>query len=264
MSRHERRASAGKQPRPFGRAAALALALALGAPAAALADEPASEPEAKPPAKCVEWGPIGANDCVQEVLESEEFSTVEKVELWLPKEGETKEVESGSPSGFLLWLANAGATLLRVGAWLSVAAFVIVLGLVIARSLRDRERVPAAAPVVPSVRFGLDLRPESLPADVIAAARERFAAGDAQGALSLLYRGALVHLVRGAGLRIPASATEGECERAARAAVDAGLAGDFSALTRAWTFCAYAHQAPQRADFDELCARWDARLGAGA
>jgi len=139
---------------------------------------------------------------------------------------------------------------------------VIVLALIAARSLRDRERAPPTTrPVLPMVRFGLDLRPESLPPDVVAAARARFAAGDAQGALSLLYRGALVHLVRGAGLRIPASATEGECERAARKTVDAALANDFSALTRAWTYCAYARQAPESAAFEALCASWSPRLG---
>jgi hypothetical protein len=112
------------------------------------------------------------------------------------------------------------------------------------------------------VRFGLDLRPEALPADVIAAAHARFAAGDAPGALSLLYRGALVHLVRGLGLRVPASATEGECERIARDAVEPGLAGDFALLTRAWIFCAYAHEAPAPEAFAELCRRWRPHLAA--
>jgi hypothetical protein len=240
---------------------ALVLALALGASTPVAADEPAQE--AKPPARCVEWGAIGAKDCIEAVLESEEFSTVEKLELWLPKASEAEPAEPSASTWLFVWLGDFGAGLLRVGAWLSVALFVIALALVVVRSLRDRERPPPAAhPVAPTVRFGLDLRPESLPPDVVAAARERFAAGDAPGALSLLYRGALVHLVHGAGLRIPASATEGECERAARAALDDSLASDFSALTRAWTFCAYARQTPPPEAFAELCERWRPHLGA--
>jgi hypothetical protein len=218
------------------------------------------------PAQCVEWGPIGAGDCIEAVLASEEFSTVEKVELWLPKESDPQAPqEPGAGAWFMMWLGNVGATLLRVGAWLSVALVVVALGLVVLRSLRDRAPAPPAArPVTPNVRFGLDLRPESLPSDPIAAARALHAAGDVQGALSLLYRAALVHLVRVVGLRIAPSATEGECERAARKGADPELARDFSALTRAWSWCAYARQAPEAADFDALCERWRARLGAGA
>jgi len=137
--------------------------------------------------------------------------------------------------------------------------------MVILRALRaQRAHAPVSESEESPLRRGLDLRPESLPDDVVAAARARFAAGDPTGALSLLYRGALVQLAKRFELRLPASATEGECEALARNALEGALARDFAALARAWLYCAYAHQPPAPPEFDELCARWSSGLGAAA
>ena len=115
------------------------------------------------------------------------------------------------------------------------------------------------------LRRGLDLRPESLPDDVVAAARARFAAGDPTGALSLLYRGALVQLAKRFELRLPASATEGECEALARGALDGALARDFAALAARLALSAPTRTSrPAPPEFDELCARWSSGLGAPA
>ena len=255
----EQRAATDAARRKPARAALLGLiALLALLPGAVLAED-----EADAPPSCAAPGPAGANECILAVLAEPEFATVEKVELWLPKASEPEAAGGPGLLGrFGLWLGSVGATLLRVGAWLALAAVVGALALVIARSLRERQRATGAQSAGESdVRFGLDLRPEALPPDVVAAARRRFTAGDAAGALSLLYRGALVHLVRGLGLQVPASATEGECERIARAALDADLAGDFALLTRAWVFCAYAREAPPPETFAELCLRWHAHLG---
>lgn len=261
--RLEQRARAPEARARLARGASLGLVLlALLLPGSAHAQ---AQTEATP--TCDAPGPSGAKACVDAVLAEPEFSTVEKVELWLPKASADKAADGG-PSvfgSFVLWLGSVGATLLRIGAWLALALVVAALAIVIARSIRARERgTRQDVPDEPTVRFGLDLRPEALPPDVIAAAHARFAAGDAPGALSLLYRGALVHLVRGLGLRVPKSATEGECERIARAALDAGLASDFALLTRAWIFCAYAHEAPAPEAFAELCQRWRPHLGASS
>jgi hypothetical protein len=246
----------------LARAVSLGLvALVLALPLAARADEEAA---ASTPT-CEEPGPAGAQACIAAVLASEEFATVEKVEIWLPK---ASEPEVGGEPGFLarfgLWLASVGATLLRVVMWLALAGLLAALAVVIMRALRERNRNAEGKLAETPVRTGLDLRPESLPADVVAEARTRFARGDAAGALSLLYRGALIHLVGRFGLRVPAGATEGECERLARAALDAGLAGDFKALSRAWVYCAYAHSAPEPDAFAELCQRWQPHLRGGA
>jgi len=118
------------------------------------------------------------------------------------------------------------------------------------------------APARPALELerGVRVDPATLPPDVVAAARAAFAAGDPVLALSLLYRGALVHLVERCGLELPASATEGDCTRLARRRLDPVLAADFGALTRVWQFCAYGQEQPDAATFGELCQRWAERL----
>ncbi len=254
----EQRASAESSHTRPARALTLGLlAFALLLPAAASA-----EGEVEAPPSCETPGPDGAGACIDAVLAGEEFATVERVELWLPKfEAPSPEGEPGWIARLGLWLGSIAAAFLRIGAWLALGAIVAAIAIAIARSLRARER--SAVTVSDDevrVRLGLDLRREALPADVVAAARARFANGDAPGALSLLYRGALVHLVQKLRLSIPASATEGECERIARDSVDPSVASDFEALSRAWVFSAYAHHRLTPAEFTELCHRWQPHL----
>ena len=255
----EQRVSADAARKPRARAMLLGLlALTLLTPVSA-----GAQTEAEETPSCEAPGPDGAGPCIDSVLADEEFATVEKVELWLPK---ASEPDAGGEPGWIgrfgLWLASIAATLLRVAAWLGIAVLLGALAIVVARSLREPAPLPGAEIAEETeLLFGPDLRPKALPADVVAEARALFAGGDASGALSLLYRAALVQLVRSFGLRVPAGATEGECERIARAALDAELASDFAMLTRAWVFCAYARDSPAPEAFAELCQRWHPHLG---
>jgi hypothetical protein len=204
-----------------------------------------------------------AKACIDAVLADPEFTTHDTVEYWGLKPSESSG--SSEPSPFAVWVARAVAEFVRVGVWVALALGAVVLVVVLLRAVRaQRAHAPVSAAGEGPVRRGFDLRPESLPDDVVAAARARFAAGDPTGALSLLYRGALVQLARRFALRLPASATEGECEALARGALDGALAQDFAALARAWLYCAYAHQPPAPPEFDALCARWSTGIGASA
>ena len=146
-----------------------------------------------------------------------QFATQEKVEYWGWKAGDQTESSSGLLGEFGVWLARGFAELVRVGTWALLALAAVVLVVLILRALRAQgAHVPVSESEESPLRRGLDLRPESLPDDVVAAARARFAAGDATGALSLLYRGALVQLAKRFELRLPASATEGSAGTRAR------------------------------------------------
>jgi hypothetical protein len=111
------------------------------------------------------------------------------------------------------------------------------------------------------VLFGLDLRADSLPRDLPAEARRLLAQGDASAALSLLYRGALAALVA-ADVPLPRSATEGDCLRAARAAIQPEPAAFFARLTAAWQACAYAQRAPALPALEGLVRDWPLHFGA--
>ncbi|MDP2876079.1 MAG: DUF4129 domain-containing protein, partial [Holophaga sp.] len=113
----------------------------------------------------------------------------------------------------------------------------------------------------PEALAGLDIRPESLPPDVPAAARNLFVQGQFRAAMALLYRGALVELVHRRGVEIPASATEGDCLRAATDRLEPGPAERFAILTRTWQHLAYKDEIPSREAFEALCDAWPAAFG---
>ena len=121
--------------------------------------------------------------------------------------------------------------------------------------------VEAKAWEAPEAVAGLDIRPESLPPDVPEAARNLFLRGEARAALALLYRGALAELVHRRAMEIPASATEGDCLRAAEGHLEEGPASAFHLLTATWQRLAYKNEAPTRDAFEDLCDAWPAAFG---
>lgn len=156
------------------------------------------------------------------------------------------------------WVADAGRFL--VWALGAVALALLVVGL--RRWVHWREgasSLPAAR--LPSHVRDLDIRRESLPEDIGAAARTLWEHGQARGALSLLYRGALSRLVHLHAVPIRASSTEEECVRLA----DRRLArpdSDFLArLVRAWELSVYGSRLPDGAEVLSLCAGFDVHLG---
>jgi hypothetical protein len=221
---------------------------------------PAPRAHAEPAPRCAVDSAEDARTCIDAVLAEPDFEKSVKVEIWRPR-----SFGGGIDLDFLgplwRWMGSLLSNTMRVGAWLAIPGILALLALAIARGLRVR-RASDSSGLEGELRRGFDLRPESLPDDVLTTARARFAAGDASAALSLLYRAALVELARRFGLRLPASATEGECERIARRAPDGVLVQDFAALASAWLFCAYAHRPPAPDEFDALCSRWAAGFGA--
>jgi hypothetical protein len=117
---------------------------------------------------------------------------------------------------------------------------------------------------VPQTIFGLDVRPASLPDDIVATARSALAAGDITGALSLLYRGALSALIHTGGVDFHSGDTEGECWRRAAPVLSSDGGKYFRSLLDAWILTAYAHRPPPVADLVALCDRWSAHFRAEA
>jgi len=118
-------------------------------------------------------------------------------------------------------------------------------------------RDPAAASEI----GGLDIRPETLPADVAGTTLQLWDAGEARAALALLYRATLSRLVEHDGLQLYRGATEGDCLRlvdvAARAARLAVHKAELTAsVTQIWLDGAYGGHWPQRAALAALCANW--------
>lgn len=197
---------------------------------------------------------------ITDVLEDSEFDTTERETRWLPRfdgdfkcDGSDNSEESGFP-GLGLILASGMRWLLLIALVCGIALLLTKIRVGRGRRRSDPEEV------LPEVVAGLDIRPESLPDDVIEAARARWRDGDPRAALSLLYRGALAHLVRSRSLTLSESDTEGECLKRVRSTQQGGIVDAFASLTGAWQRIAYAHDAPSQERFDDLCGAWSPLL----
>ena len=230
------RAPAAQPRRPLSAAAAALLALWIGASSAR--------------AECVPAEVTSAEACIEEVLRGGDFGSQRKELRWVPKQrvsDPTQTPDLSWAADFAAFVARAAQVLLYGGLALGIAALLFSL-----RGVRvDLRR--GDAPALPRTFMGLDLDPDSLPADVVAAARALWARGEAIAALSLLYRGALVRLGQRGALEIPESATEFECLRMIRRTQAEAIARSFGSLTNAWIGARYAHEHPESSVFESLC-----------
>ena len=159
------------------------------------------------------------------------------------------------------WLAESG----RVVMWLLGAVALAVLVVTARRWLAVHgDAIGTRGARLPSHVRELDIRPESLPADIGAAVRELWLAGDRRAALSLLYRGALSRLVHSYEVAIGDASTEGDCVRLARAALPAPRGDFFTALVDAWQLAVYGGRPLATEHILRLCADFDRLLPAAA
>jgi len=155
------------------------------------------------------------------------------------------------------WVASAG----RAAVWV-LGAIAVALFAVFAwrwASLRS-DALRARAELLPSHVNELDIRPESLPADIAAAARALCRRGEHRAALSLLYRGALSRLVHDHRVPIRAASTEGECVRLASAVLPAAGNAYVGRLVGAWQTEVYAGRPADATAVAALCDSFDAHF----
>jgi hypothetical protein len=193
---------------------------------------------------------------MNEIGEDPVFGKKEKDWRWVPRASD--ETDSTWFRRFLRWFGRITESVAKVGrviVWiLGALAVAAVVYVVVRHGERwfGRKRVRQ----IPETLFGLDVRPESLPADIVAAARAALARGDAVAALGLLYRGALSALIHFAAVDFRAGDTEGDCWRRAHPALSTAGSGYFRRLLDAWLRTAYAHRPPPVTELARLCDDW--------
>lgn len=160
---------------------------------------------------------------------------------------------------FFHWLTES----IRVLMWVGIAALVAILVVLIARLLRQIERRgrTEALPEAPTHVRDLDIRPESLPDDIGAAALQLWNRGERRAALSLLYRGLLSRLVHVHAVPIQESSTEGDCLDLARRHLPSQWVGYAQQLIDVWQRSVYGARDPDGDEVRELCDRFERELG---
>ena len=122
----------------------------------------------------------------------------------------------------------------------------------------SREAPPRSVPAVVS---GLDIRPESLPDDVIAAARSLWQQGQYREALSLVYRATVSSLVHQHEVDLGEGATEGDVLQASQKKLHLEAQNLLKQITRAWQTIAYAHRQPEEQLAQLVFDHWQQYFG---
>ena len=203
-------------------------------------------------------------DTIREILaapEFEQYKDIKRLQYVGPGWGSDERQAQRAPTrgGGLF------AEIARLALWIGVGVLLAVALYYLRRLMPQwaaSPRMKRAAP--PSAIFGLEIAPESLPADVAAAALAAIEEGNVRGGLGLLYRGALSVLVHGNGLEVAAGDTEGDCVRRVAAQGDADRARFFGELVAAWQTAAYAGRLPETAGLRALCREWPAHFSRAA
>ncbi|HUR32891.1 MAG TPA: DUF4129 domain-containing protein [Vicinamibacterales bacterium] len=160
-----------------------------------------------------------------------------------------------------IWLAEST----RYIVWLIAVVAAALLAAYLVRIARAGSRSgDDGLALTPSYVRDLDIRPESLPRDVGAAARELWERGEPRAALSLLYRGMLSRLVHVHRVPVRASSTEGDCLRLSNGTLATDQREYVASLIRVWQQLVYGHQPPDADRVFALCAEFDPRLAARA
>jgi hypothetical protein len=167
---------------------------------------------------------------------------------------------------WLQWFAALGRFLSDLSRFLVYGGALVMVALLAVSArhlvqLRNSNRRLRTASAVSHVR-DLDVRPESLPEDVGAAAWALWQAGHVKAALSLLYRGALSRLIHRHGVPIQSSSTEGECLQLAKARIAPAAHRYLTQVVRAWEANTYGGRSLSSAMGEALCTGFATRLDA--
>lgn len=214
-------------------------------------------------------------EVVTEILAHEDFTNhVEKYKERVPNEENKKGwlqrfgdwLSGGQSSGSASQSPSAGAGAAINGFFqllgiLAILLLLTVLAILCYHLVKNRSRgieakLPSYKRPPPKVVMGMEVTPESLPTDLLGQARHYWDRGDPRLAMSLLYRGALAHLISEQEVSIESSDTEAECLVHVEKEAPNHLASYFGLLSRQWTQVAYSRDEVARESFDRLCLTW--------
>ncbi|MFC1664495.1 DUF4129 domain-containing protein [Pseudomonadota bacterium] len=215
--------------------------------------------------------PVTVKKDIEEILSSNDFHNLEKVRKLKSKDGSEfnlfewlKSIFKGenrkSDTSSISWVQSIGrmlAHLFEVLLW--VIPIIIIIYLVLYfkdKNLYFRFYKKEDDYNPPISLFGLDMRDESLPDNVLGEVDRLWRLKKHRQSLSLLYRASLVRMMRTHQVEFAQGDTEGECLQKVRSAVAQDLATYFKKMTGAWITLAYGHQSPSSEMFDDLCRSW--------
>ena len=194
-----------------------------------------------------------------DIIKTDPNLTPERTFKTLRWRDQGKKPAGGLPSwlrwivGLFEWLGQSA----RLLVWAAAAVLAGMLVVAIVRMVREHAVVERDEPfVAPTHVRDLDIRPETLPADVGAAARMLWDSGQQRACLALLYRGLLSRLVHVHRVAIRDSSTEGDCLLLAARHLTGSTRDYTSRLIGVWQRAVYAHEEVGTATVHAMCAEF--------
>jgi hypothetical protein len=173
---------------------------------------------------------------------------------WAASESRPQSSSAPAYLGWLIQFVGWFAQSARVLVWVAVILLVGLLAIYLVRLIRSRNpSTKLKRAIAPTHVQDLDIRPESLPDNVGAAARMLWDSGEHRAALSLLYRGVLSRLVHVHNVPIRDSSTEGDCLRLTAARLREEQRNYVALLIQIWQHAVYGGQQPEAASLYTLC-----------
>ncbi|MBW8721785.1 MAG: DUF4129 domain-containing protein [Polaromonas sp.] len=173
---------------------------------------------------------------------------------------EDKDKPDTKTPGWLRWLQHLFAWIAhtsRLLLWTVIGVMVAIVVVFLLRIFRGYQTA-ARAPVVhvPTHVRDMDIRPESLPADIGAAAWQLWQQQQHRAALSLLYRGLLSRLVHQYAVPIRDSTTERQCMELAQAQLQTAQTEYVSRMLGIWQVAIYGGKLPDTEQVQLLCTEF--------
>lgn len=197
---------------------------------------------------------------IRETMRVKELNDRKTVKYWLPKKKpKASNTQNDALKALLEPFAKIMGFIIEFGLWI-----LLVIGILLLIYFRDSwlrlfkltTKTQSEEYQAPEVMFGMDVRPDSLPDDIVSAVRKLWEDKKPREALSLLYRGALIKLINQDQIQLQNSHTENDVLRVSKATLNEIKQSYLSDLTAAWKQIAYAHRSPDQDNVNRLLDLW--------
>jgi hypothetical protein len=220
--------------------------------------------------------PEQSTTSITEILKDKDFHKEKDINSWRLKDLEEKDdTTEGIPEWLIsfvkfleLMFGNEDdnkkdftiSNLLEIVLWITLVFIVCYL---IYRTLKyldiisfSKTKTSSPATKTPDVLFGLNVRKDSIPADVTKQTLDLWEKGKHREAIGLLYRSTLSLLIHQFLFEFYHGYTEQECSNLVQKSENKLLREFVSQITSIWQQIAYAHRLPADQQIQSLCNQW--------
>ena len=194
---------------------------------------------------------------IADIINSKDLKGEKKTTEWRLKDLDFEKSDSTTPDG-IKSISVVFATIFEYALWILLLIAVVLLYLSRDQWLHlfSSKETEEESYQAPDILFGMNVREDSLPDDIISEAKQLWQQKKARDSLSLLYRGALVRLINQENIPLENSHTEGDILKLSQKSLINKQHQYLAQLTTQWQLIAYAHRIPMEEAMQWLFSHW--------